>query len=142
MRRKLVTVVGLLSMLLLGALAAHADTVLCTAKIPFDFTVGKQTLPAGEYMIVRLTWPQPIFEIRNTTSGQARFFFAIVEEPKSEGSSNFSFVFNAYGDTHFLSAVLMGTAEASLYLPKTKHERELTAMGKVPGKIQIAELGR
>ncbi len=142
MTKKLVKVLGLFSMLLLVSLAAHAETVLCTAKIPFDFTVGKMTLPAGEYMVVKLEWPQPIYELRSMTDNSATFFTAIVEEPKSEGNSEVAFMFNAYGDNHFLSAVLMGTAEASLYLPKSKHERELTAMGKVPEKILIAELGR
>ena len=41
-------------LLMLGVTSAHALTSdKVVANIPFDFTVGKTTLPAGEYVVQR-----------------------------------------------------------------------------------------
>jgi hypothetical protein len=50
MKKQVITLVGVLSLLLVAG-SAFAQTVYIRGDIPFDFMVGKTTLPSGAYEI-------------------------------------------------------------------------------------------
>ena len=50
MKKQVITLVGVLSLVLVAG-SAFAQTVYIRGKIPFDFIVGKTTLPSGAYEI-------------------------------------------------------------------------------------------
>ena len=107
-------------LLMLGVTSAHAltgDKVV--ANIPFDFTVEKTTLPAGEYTIVRSGSSLVLF-VQNKETHEAAFVQAIpVEDRSSLGEAKLVFV--RHGNEHFLSQVWFGTLTGR-EIPKPRME--------------------
>ena len=52
--------------LLLAVSAAHAQSLALSANVPFDFIVGKQVYPAGNYQLRSLNPSESAIIIRNT----------------------------------------------------------------------------
>ncbi|MGA2048540.1 MAG: hypothetical protein ABSG96_12645 [Terracidiphilus sp.] len=94
------------------ALLAIASMAACTgaisqqpaikANIPFDFTVGNNWMPAGEYTI---SSPMGRFvEIRS--ADLARTTTVVTTQSHNESDSGSKLVFDKYGDQYFLHRVL------------------------------------
>jgi len=110
--------------------SAWAQTGAVRATVPFDFTVGKQTLPAGEYrvtingpgllQVARIAGPGAVSVMTNLTGGG----------PSQDSSPRL--VFHRYGRRHFLSIAWIGdgnmgrepyaSAEELEYARTTKQE--------------------
>ena len=113
--------------LVFAALTAQAQsTNQMKADIPFRFTIGNQTLPAGEYTVRYV----------NQDSGKTALLFRSMDGKTSrivnmnttqrgEGEAKASIVFNQYGDSYFLSEVWTGGDQYGLSLPKSRMERQL-----------------
>ena len=101
--------------------AATAQEPGMKAKIPFDFTVGNTTLPAGEYTIKSpaqwLVW------IQNANSASSA---AVIGTPSNQDSGSVSeLVFRKYGDRYFLHCVLDGShSSMNLDIASGKAEKE------------------
>lgn len=80
MKRNTAKTLSLFAILALATTAGYAQQITVLAKVPFEFTVGKQTLPAGEYIIQRLTPSALIVSNRNNR-------FSTVLLPESLSSS-------------------------------------------------------
>ena len=102
-------------------LAAQAPTTY-RADIPFEFTVGKTTMPAGQYTI-QTSAATPVFLLQ---SSEAQCFFNSIAKtgylltPQSP-----AVVFNRYGDRYFLSAIK--TRSSTREAPASKDEKELSS---------------
>ncbi len=111
-------------LLMLGVTSAHAlnmtsDKVV--ANIPFDFTMGKMTLPAGEYVVQRIANNPAALFVRNRETYEAAFVLAIpVQDRSSLGEAKL--VFDRHGNEHFLSQVRFGTLTGH-EIPKPRMER-------------------
>ncbi|HXG66710.1 MAG TPA: hypothetical protein VNO70_16535 [Blastocatellia bacterium] len=128
MRKQIYTTLMILNLFIAlavtSAQAQHPGTV--TAKIPFAFTVGEKTLPAGEYTIQfpAATGLRSRLLIRSADSSSALIVLTNaasakgnVEEPK--------LVFTRYGDQHFLSQVFAPGLGAGQEVPKPKGAEKL-----------------
>ncbi|HKS28619.1 MAG TPA: hypothetical protein VJS44_12405 [Pyrinomonadaceae bacterium] len=113
-----------LSIVSLTAQAQSADHM--KANIPFSFTIGSQTLPAGEYTVRYV----------NQNSGKSALLFKSIDGRTSRivnmnvaqagrAEMKASLVFNQYGDSYFLSEVWTGSDQYGLSLPKSRAEREV-----------------
>ena len=142
MRTNILRVLGIAGSLMLMAVIAHADPVVAEANIPFDFEVGSAVLPAGVYTIEREQPPMGAYLIQSIGGGHACFFSANSALPKTGKDPEWTFVFDKVGDKYFLRHVWLGSSSTGLELPKSKHEREFIAMGRVESIIEIAETGR
>lgn len=108
-------------LLMLGVTSAHAltgDKVV--ANIPFDFTVGKTTLPAGEYVVQRGSSPATLFVQNKETYEAATVLVISVEDRSSLGEAKL--VFDRHGNEHSLSQVWSGTLTGR-EIPKPRMER-------------------
>ncbi len=108
-------------LLMLGVTSAHALTSdKVVANIPFDFTVGKTTLPAGEYVVQRGSSPATLF-VQNRETYEAATVLAIsVEDRSSLGEAKL--VFDRHGNEYSLSQVWSGTLTGR-EIPKPRMER-------------------
>lgn len=108
----------------LTAQAQSADQL--KASIPFSFTIGNQTLPAGEYTVRYV----------NQSSGKSALLFRSLDGRTSRivnmniaqsgrAEMKASLVFNQYGESHFLSEVWTGGDQYGLSLPKSRAERQM-----------------
>jgi len=107
------------------ALLAIASMAACTgaigqqpaikANIPFDFTVGNNWMPAGEYTI---TSPQRGF-VQIRSADLAKTATIVSTQSYDESNSGSKLVFDRYGDQYFLHRVLCpSSASLNLDVPQ------------------------
>ncbi len=88
----------------LATASAQTPGHTLTVKVPFEFSVGGKTFPAGDYQVSRLTSDGTTLRITNQESEQkvARQSRAIQSSQASEKSI---LVFRRYGNQYFLAQV-------------------------------------
>jgi hypothetical protein len=114
-------IAGLLTMLATAPTQAQSERLKAT--IPFAFTAGTTTMPAGVYDVSRPDASQTLIQIRSRTG------VVFVLSPSRESDTDNGdtrLVFNRYGDHYFLRAVWF-VAGDKFPLPETKVEREWAA---------------
>src|SRR5215217_4027314 len=113
---------------LAGALIANAQAQTggaqrLIASIPFTFTVGKATLPAGRYTISVLnpTSDRKILQIRSM-DGRSNAI-TLTTGVFANAPENAKLVFERYGDRYFFAQAQMAGDSTSLAAIRTKAER-------------------
>ncbi len=115
-----IPILGLL--LALGAIQMHAES-LGEFAIPFDFTVGNKTLPAGDYSVRNVNSGSFAIRIQNReTYASAIAITNAVQNYSNRGYAKL--VFHRYGNRHFLSQVWSGY-RVGRQLPKRYQELSL-----------------
>ncbi len=150
MKNQIVKGISMLTLLVAVAFAtavvsANAQSSkLVISNVPFNFVVGDQTMPAGEYRIRRASALSNglIIQSSDATSSAMRLSNAI--EPSSE-KTNARLVFHRYGSHYFLTEVWSGGDNEGRELTKSRQERasrrELaTLSSKGNGTYAIVEI--
>jgi len=109
------------------AINAHAQTKLI-ASIPFAFSAGKTTLPAGKYTITVLNpaSDRKILQIRslNGRSSAVVLTTGII----GNASENAKLVFERYGDRYVFAQAQMAGDEITLATMKSKKKTDMVAI--------------
>ena len=109
------------------AINAHAQTKLI-ASIPFAFSAGKTTLPAGKYTITVLnpSSDRKILQIRslNGRSSAVVLTTGII----GNASENAKLVFERYGDRYVFAQAQMAGDEITLATMKSKKKSDMVAI--------------
>lgn len=136
---KRITVTALFTLAaLVTAGGAMAQGHAVRATVPFDFTVGDRTLPAGTYEI----WSSStnLVEIQNRGTHAAMLITISYDSHESRNGSKL--VFDKYGDhQYFLSEILCSSASINASLPPTKSEKQARteqAALHTPSQVEIA----
>jgi hypothetical protein len=108
------------------------------AKVPFDFTVSNETLPAGTYTIT-----SPGYGLVLIESSDSRISMVVRSSRNgNESTSGCKLVFNKYGNQYFLSQVLTPRVSSlNVRIVPSKLEKRVRlreASLKVNEQIQIA----
>jgi hypothetical protein len=112
-----------------AAYAQNAEGMRMKTTIPFDFVVGNQTMPAGQYTVEHAL-VAPVL-ILKSSGGQAQN--VITERVESVGARRTGeLVFNTYGKEQFLSEVWTPGSKSGSQLHVTSRERELAARRAIP----------
>lgn len=93
------------------------------ANIPFDFTVGNTTMPAGEYTI----WSpvRNFVDLRNADHGSTATIVGNQSHHEAKAKSGGELVFARYGNQYFLDSVLCpGVSALNLDIAKGKAEKK------------------
>jgi len=131
----------------LAVTSAHAQTSsVQTASIPFDFTVGDRTLPAGEYHVERLN-PQSDPAAVALRSQDGKVSVNVLTMPRGSGKAKDAprLVFNRYGQRHFLAQIWRAADTTGMELPTSRAERRLRRelqMGTAPAQTTVALVSR
>jgi len=93
------------------------------ANIPFDFSVGDKTLPAGVYTVEPLATPG-VLQIRreDCRAGALTQTHGVQARPEQDQTK---LVFHRYGDRYFLAQVWTAGDSDGRELGKSRTEREL-----------------
>jgi hypothetical protein len=110
---------------------ASAQDRQVKANIPFSFTVGGRTLPAGEYSIGSRTSTPGVLSISSWENKVNILAMAIPGGGYDEKSN--VLVFHRYGNQSFLSDLCAPGSSMNLHFPTTKAEKQV--------KTQIEEAG-
>jgi len=131
----------LLSLLLsLSAISAYAQSSLLISKveIPFDFSVGDRTLPAGVYSVTRIFQDKVTLLIRSEDGREAIMTLTAPVEAK-ERPETWKLVFHHYGESYFLSQIWEPGSRDGRQLSKSRTEqsieRELAKQGAEPERV-------
>jgi len=124
MKRKMLTLVGTLS-LFVAAASAHAQTIKVKGTIPFDFIVNRAILPAGQYMIESL----------GSVDGRTLLIRSSDMKPKASVNAfslqslntceRTKLVFHRYGDRYFLAEIWVAGKSSGHEVPKSPREVEV-----------------
>jgi hypothetical protein len=97
--------------------------------VPFDFSVGNATLPAGEYTVGRIFAEDTTALAIRSIDGQRQIIVldSVAESEKTPSENKL--VFRRYGDQYFLSQIGVGAARRNLRV--NDHEREIARGAKV-----------
>ena len=118
--------VALMAMIVGSFLSAASAQAEVRFNIPFDFTVGKVTLPAGSYTVNPVGNIQTHLQLKNR-NGNEGVFQQINSVGLNPGhtSEATKLVFHRYGDQYFLAEFWKMGATTGHALPRSKTEREI-----------------
>ena len=95
------------------------------ANIPFQFVVGDQTLPAGEYRIERMLSGNPKVLLIRGNDGSAHRTVMTMEVLANGWQAESKLIFNRYGNHYFLSQIWTQGDNSGRELFKSQRESEL-----------------
>ncbi len=100
---------------------AAFTTELMTAKIPFDFNVGNQTLPAGTYTVSRSS-TNSVLILRNEKTAKG---ILLVTNRSQGGATNEKapLDFRRYGAQYFLGVIKPAGTNSNFVAPTSRRER-------------------
>jgi hypothetical protein len=115
----------LLMVVLLGVLtAAQAAPGPIRFAVPFDFAVGTEVLPAGEYSVQpALSDRSDRILLRSRDGRTVTTFFAVAVKAE-QASSQSTLVFKRYGDRYFLSQLWTQGSTLGREVPASSAEQE------------------
>jgi hypothetical protein len=129
--------------LLSGAVSVYTQAEtrpLVKVSIPFSFTVGKQSLPAGDYTISAFH-PQLLIQLQSADGKQVGFAgthprYALNPSTRTE------LIFQRYGSTYFLSQIWTQGDTSGLELPLSNRAKEMAKNGSSGDATAIVAEGR
>ncbi len=138
MKNTLCRITGILALASLATTQVARAQEAVLANIPFAFTAGQMTLPAGEYRVQKLTNDSSPLLIRSTDGDGASIvmtFAASANAPQDKSK----LVFHRYGNRYFLAQVWTAGSARGRELPKSAKEKEqaLAAHNEAPEQVTI-----
>jgi len=111
------------------------------ANVPFEFSVGYKTLPAGDYSVRSILSSGNGLLIQSTDGNISALRLSeatrsIKEKPKAR------LVFHRYGQRYFLAEVWNGVDNAGRQLTKSQEERALASELMLASAKENAQIGR
>ncbi len=138
--KKNLAVLSVMAVLSLMAGFAYAGAgIEMRISVPFDFYLGNQLLPTGEYTFQMDSGNYATGSHVLVLSADGKGDKMLFTTPGTDRSTDFNQLsFNKYGDKYFLSSILIGGHKASL--KEFSLEKELRSqLEKKPGTIIVAQ---
>lgn len=124
MKKQVLSLVGVLSLLLVAGSAVAQDRV--QANIPFNFSVNRTTMPAGEYTVSRTSGDALLIQSQDMKSVK---LFTSNHAESSKPSASTKLVFHCYDSREhcFLYQIWVQGRNLGRQLPKSSYENEVAA---------------
>jgi hypothetical protein len=138
MKRQAFSLISLLTLLLMAG-SAIAQTIHVRADVPFNFSVGNRTLPAGAYDIRTIGTDTQLLLLR-ARDGKSIMVMSGNTAEAFQRAEKTKLVFNRYGSQYFLAEIWVGGATLGRQLPKTSREKEVAkelAMDLTHHRVEI-----
>jgi hypothetical protein len=123
MKNTLCRITGILALAFLATTEVARAQEPVVANIPFQFTAGAMTLPAGEYRVQKESDSSSALVIRSTDGNGATMVMthaASINAPQAKSK----LVFQRYGNRYFLTQVWSAGSSLGRELPKSAKEKE------------------
>ena len=136
MKNAICRIAGVLALGLLAATQTVRAQSPVLVNIPFEFTVGKMTLPAGEYRVVK-EFASPALLIQRTDRSASTYVTSMAVA-SGQPQAQTKLVFHRYGDAYFLAQVWRAGESQGRGLPKSAKEKEQAmARNEAPDQVTI-----
>jgi hypothetical protein len=141
MKRQLLSAFMLIGFIMAATFAAPAQTARrIVIKVPFDFMVGKKSLPAGTYTIKQLTRDNDKVLLVQSADARTAQVVATNQVERNVESEVAQLDFHRYGDTYFLFRVWTPGVQTGRELTRSQSERlvirEFARGAAQPGAVQ------
>jgi hypothetical protein len=117
------TVIAVLALATVVASAKPQSSIRVAADIPFEFSVGYKTMPAGEYSVQQLASGNGVLIQSRDGKNAAVRLSNTVETSKTQ--SHARLVFHRYGERYFLAEVWNGSDKTGRELLRSEEERNI-----------------
>ncbi len=135
MKKQLISLA--MSLALLTSAAAYAQSSqLMKVNVPFDFTVGNSSLPAGEYTLSSNDNAGGVLTLQNPKAKKGAMVLSMVCE-STKPAPHSELIFHRYGDSYFLSEVWVGGRSIGQQVRTTKHEMEIARNNNSNGQVTL-----
>jgi hypothetical protein len=143
MKKQAFGIFAMLSLLLvLTAASVNAQSTRRSINIPFSFTVGQKTLPAGEYTVEPIRRESHSVWLVQTKSGHSSVLFTTIPVWASEPQEKTKLVFNKYDGQYFLSQIWTSGDNSGRELRMSRLEGELAKNGIQRETVVVAGGGK
>jgi hypothetical protein len=115
--------------------AIAGDGVRVRANVPFEFTIGDKSVPAGEYIFEETTHPGIM--LVQSVADKTTIYAAHSIGGSNKTNVDNAVVFNAYGSQHFLHEVDAFGGSVNAEFPKARAEKEALARHTVKKTVAI-----
>jgi hypothetical protein len=133
--RILAVAAALLAFTMVAAQSKAQTWRMVQVNVPFAFTVGNTTLPAGEYTIQRVLNTSESVELIRSKDGSASMIVSTKIADQDSKDREPRMIFHRYGDQYFLSQIwFSGDSGRELY--KSRGEKEL-ASNQAPTELAV-----
>lgn len=124
LKKKLIYLLPVLSAILVvgGSKAQAQITEELKVKIPFEFHVGKTTLPPGDYTINVVNVDSNLIEIRNDDGHSAILVQTMYAEPSITKTSEL--LFDHAGEDYYLEKIFDRSGDSSVELLDTGYAKK------------------
>jgi len=141
MKKQSFLMIGLLVLSSMAATQVARAQEPMVVDIPFAFTAGNATLPAGEYRVEKLERNSAVLLIRCTDPGAAAMVLTNAAQA-NELQSQSKLIFNRYDNHYFLSQVWTAGSIRGRQLSKSPREKELAQVARMETKGEITLVAR
>ena len=107
-----------------AVVSANAQSKKLAADIPFDFTVGNQTMTSGEYSVRSITNDGAGLVIKSDDTGKSVIRLSNSIDPQ-RNNTQARLVFHKYGQRYFLAEVWAGGLSEGRQLLESRDERAI-----------------
>jgi hypothetical protein len=138
MKRHALSLISLSLLLMAGSAIAQTSNV--RANVPFSFTVGSKTLPAGTYDIGAISVHDAKTLLLQTRDGNSSMMVESNAAETVKPADKTKLVFNRYHNQYFLAEIWVEGATRGRQVPKTSREKELAkelAQDLSPRRVEI-----
>jgi hypothetical protein len=138
MKRHTLSLISLGLLLMAGSAIAQTSNV--RANVPFSFTVGSKTLPAGMYDIGAISVRDAKTLLLQARDGSSSLMVGSNAAETVKPADKTKLVFNRYRDQYFLAEIWVEGATRGRQLPKNSREKELAkelAQDLTPQRVEI-----
>lgn len=139
---RIAVAVTLFALLCAGARAQGSNGPV-KFHVPFQFSVGGETMPAGDYLVgyASRDADTPLVVIKSG-DGRASRVIQMIPAGKGKARKSATLVFNRYGESYFLSQVWTTADRAGLKVRRSRSERTVEVAVGAPGVTVEVAAGR
>lgn len=131
---KWISAVMLLFIPLIATAQLH-QTQTVAAQVPFKFTVGNMTVPAGEISLQLADQKGWVLAVCSRDSNLSMYALTIPTEAAKAAKT--SLVFRKYGDRYFLASLKVGDSRGVYEFRPGKLENEVRAQNVTPTEVVL-----
>src|SRR5207245_10647178 len=141
MKKRLLVMAGLLVFASMAATQVVRADEPMLVNIPFAFTAGNATLPAGEYRVQKLDGNSAVVLIRCSDATASAMVVTHAAQAK-ELQTESKLIFNQYGNRYFLSQVWTAGSIRGRQLVKSPQAKEISQVARIETKSEFTLVAR
>ena len=120
----LVTIIALITVAGLSSARAQT-TVLLKANVPFEFSVGSKTMPAGQYTVSCIGSVSSLRTLVLRSSDGHESILVRTISVSGKIQDNAKLVFDRYGDRYFFAQAWLPSESTGMQAPKSRTEKRI-----------------